>query len=374
MKTCSFITILAFCILATGSSIAQTCSINLTLDSQQAVDEFPANYPNCTRIDGEIIIDGPSITNLDSLAHITYIAYLLIQGTNLTDIALNHLDTIGFGLDIKNNESLVNIQLNNLRHAVNVAVEENVLLTNMTFNNLDIIDGSLLLINNNSLVNLEGFSNLTNVDGANISLNGNLNSLEGLNNLKSAGIALVLAFNPQLMDISALSNLTDVQNISIGLTGLTNLNGLENVDYTGINELDISSNFALSVCGVESICNYLAQGGVATAEYNAEGCNTVEEILQSCGTTWVHTAEADVSVNVFPNPFDEYTRFEVHGEAVNELHLSVYDVMGREVLQQQSIHQQHITMKRNKLTPGVYVFRLTDERKQQLATGKLIAE
>ena len=46
-------------------------------------------------------------------------------------------------------------------------------------------------------------------------------------------------------------------------------------------------------------------------------------------------------------------------------------MMGREVLQQKAAHQQHITMKRNNLTPGVYVFRLMDE-KQQLATGKLI--
>lgn len=81
--------------------------------------------------------------------------------------------------------------------------------------------------------------------------------------------------------------------------------------------------------------------------------------------------ESGISVNVFPNPFDEYTRFEVEGETVKELHLSLYDMMGREVLQQQSTHQQHLTIKRNNLTPGVYVFRLMDE-KQQLATGKLV--
>jgi len=81
--------------------------------------------------------------------------------------------------------------------------------------------------------------------------------------------------------------------------------------------------------------------------------------------------EAGISVNVFPNPFDKYTRFEVQGEAVKELQLNVYDMVGRRVLQQHSTHQQHITIKRNDLPPGVYVFRLIDE-KQQLATGKLI--
>ena len=84
-------------------------------------------------------------------------------------------------------------------------------------------------------------------------------------------------------------------------------------------------------------------------------------------------SEVGISVNVFPNPFDEYTRFEVKGEITQELHLSLYDMMGREVLQQKATHQQHITIKRNNLTPGVYVFRLMDE-KQQLATGKLVIQ
>ena len=84
--------------------------------------------------------------------------------------------------------------------------------------------------------------------------------------------------------------------------------------------------------------------------------------------------EAGISVNVFPNPFDEYTRFEVQGKTIKELHLSVYDMMGREVLQQQTIHKQHIIMKRNNLVSGVYVFRLIDGRKQQLAAGKLFIE
>ncbi len=83
--------------------------------------------------------------------------------------------------------------------------------------------------------------------------------------------------------------------------------------------------------------------------------------------------EVGVSVNISPNPFDEYTRFEVQGEATKELNLKLYDTMGREVLQQQSTHQQYIIMKRNNLPPGVYIFHLMDE-KQQLATGKLIVK
>jgi len=84
-------------------------------------------------------------------------------------------------------------------------------------------------------------------------------------------------------------------------------------------------------------------------------------------------ANRGVLVNVFPNPFDEYTRFEVQGKAVQELQLNLYDMMGREVLQQNATHQQYITLYKNNLPPGVYVFRLMDEN-QQLATGKLIIQ
>jgi len=83
--------------------------------------------------------------------------------------------------------------------------------------------------------------------------------------------------------------------------------------------------------------------------------------------------EAGISVHVFPNPFDEYTRFEVQGDAVQELHLTIYDVMARQVIQQQSTNQQHITFHKNNLPTGIYVFRLMDE-KRQLATGKLIVK
>jgi len=82
--------------------------------------------------------------------------------------------------------------------------------------------------------------------------------------------------------------------------------------------------------------------------------------------------EAGISVNVFPNPFNKYTTFKIEGKRSNELYLSLYDMMGRQILQQHT-HQQHITLHKNNLPPGIYVFRLRDE-KQQLATGKLIVK
>jgi len=60
--------------------------------------------------------------------------------------------------------------------------------------------------------------------------------------------------------------------------------------------------------------------------------HTVSEDFMGIVTSIITPPEvqqAGISVNIFPNPFDEYTRFEVQGEVVKKLQLSVYDMMGR---------------------------------------------
>jgi len=101
---------------------------------------------------------------------------------------------------------------------------------------------------------------------------------------------------------------------------------------------------------------------------NADFVSTITSVI-----TPPEVIDSGISVSVFPNPFDEYTRFEVKGSTNQELHLSLYDTMGREILQRKTNHQKHIILHKNKLPTGIYIFKLTDE-KQQLATGKLIVK
>ena len=52
--------------------ISQPCLPNgITFNTQEQIDNFQLYYPNCTEIQGDILIEGNDITNLDGLEVIT---------------------------------------------------------------------------------------------------------------------------------------------------------------------------------------------------------------------------------------------------------------------------------------------------------------
>jgi len=46
---------------------------SITFSTQEQIDNFQATYPNCTEIEGGVLIEGSDITNLDELNVITSI-------------------------------------------------------------------------------------------------------------------------------------------------------------------------------------------------------------------------------------------------------------------------------------------------------------
>jgi len=97
---------------------------------------------------------------------------------------------------------------------------------------------------------------------------------------------LSLFGNASLTSLAALENLTLVNNLSIrNNRSLVNLIGLENIDHDTLTNVSITENRNLFVCHVESICNYLENGGTSTIEENAPGCNAPEEV-EAAGSRW----------------------------------------------------------------------------------------
>lgn len=77
------------------------------------------------------------------------------------------------------------------------------------------------------------------------------------------------------------------------------------------------------------------------------------------------------TINLQPNPFNEFISIELEGRELNELVFSVYDMMGR--LIRQELHQSNIfTYYRNGMPAGLYLYRLESEG-QLLSSGKIIA-
>lgn len=207
----SLLTVLLFLILCSGLQ-AQYCGFSgITLASQSDVDNFPANYPGCTIVEGNLDIVGNGITNLNGLSALTSInKNLLIMGTTgLTSLAgLGSLESVSGVFSLSNNSGLTN-------------------LAGLT--KLEYIH-ALGLGDNANFVNLQGLNalNASSIHEINLSNNPLLSSLSGIEKLEGLQ-RLILTDNASLSDLSALSGITIIAGtLSIGgQNSLTSLNGLQ---------------------------------------------------------------------------------------------------------------------------------------------------
>ena len=244
--------VILFVLLEINCARAQSClpqGINFTTQAQ--INSFQTNYPNCTTIEGDVIINGVDITNLDGLSV---------------------LNSIGGSLSIGYYENDGNPNLTSLSG----------------LNSLTNIGSYLLIINNLALINLSGLNNLTTI-GSDLNISGNtITTLDGLQNLNSIGGSLGLGNNYSLLSLTGLNNLSSIGD-QIYITenhSLTSLVGLHNINAASIHDLTIYNNTSLSNCSVQSICNYLASpNGIVNIINNDVGCNTPPEIASGCGIT-----------------------------------------------------------------------------------------
>ncbi len=333
---------------------------DLIFNSQEEIDAFSG----CINVTGDVIIDddgsGSAITDLSPLDVLETITGDLILVNNpslgsfdnfnslisVNDVRITNNDAVvqieGFQgltnfnwLHINKNDALVDIlAFNNLTILKDFSLIENHALKNINgFSSLQSMDvGGFLVFQSNGLENVLGLSALIEVKGdLELSLNSQLTSLAGLENLISAGTAstdeLRLQGNFALTDISALDNLQSVQELRIvqchglgsinGFSGLTsavdigisannsiveikgfqNLNSTDNlnissnsslVDIQGFenmnfsNDLNISFNSQLDYCHIQSVCDHITNGGTITISNNNTNCLDVATVTILC--------------------------------------------------------------------------------------------
>lgn len=169
-----FAVLLLLLIISVVTVSAQGClPQGITFYTQQDIDNFQTQYPDCQDILGEVqILGSNSISNLDGLSVVSSIGgnLTLLMCTALTTLnGLENLTTIGGDLRISQNSQLTSLS---------------------GLNNLSFVGGSVELIGNNQLTGLQGLENIN---------PGNL-------------IDLVIHDNPQL-------SICDIENICNYLTG-----------------------------------------------------------------------------------------------------------------------------------------------------------
>lgn len=172
---------------------AQTClSGGITFNSQEAIDNFSNNYPGCTEIDGDVMVE-EFATNFNGLSQITRISGNLQVINNSTLLSMegwDNLSYIGGDLEINTTWNLINLE----------GLEQ-----------LDSIGGKLNVVNNFDLENLNGLESLTTVGGA-FSLESNrlLNSISDLSGLTKIGGEVYIVDNNELISTDGLQNLEEV--------------------------------------------------------------------------------------------------------------------------------------------------------------------
>ncbi len=357
--------------------VSAQCPDSLYITTQSRIDSFQILYPNCTEIEGNVTIHGWNIVNLNGL---------------------NMLSSIGGGLSIRETQISTLTGFNNLSNVggdLRIGGKDwyfgdcygNPLLTSLTaLNSLEYIGGDLIVSCNNSLTNLNGLEGLSSIGGClNINFDDNITSLTGLEGLTYIGECITIARNDVLTSISALEGLVslDLEYLSIqgnnslasmtGLEGLnstggltiyqndllTNLTGLEGLTSIG-ETLIISGNKYLSNCEEESVCAYLASpNGEFEIWANATGCNSQDEVLDSC------EAHAGIYDNIhykselvlYPNPASQEVYISTDdGRIVNEI--IIFTLTGQQVLKARPVNGK---VDISHLQPGMYIVEVTIE-------------
>ena len=283
-----------------ASCESDDCNINdLVLNSQQAIDSFAIDYPNCSELIGNLIIEETegAITDLRGLKFLQTVNGNIIIRGNADLSSLEGLENIDFSslnsLEITQNPNLTKCDLANLcpylrtiplkivgntkncedqfallEDCINNCISGSILLSTqeeidnfaITYSACSEIGGNLIIREKNkgNIKDLEGLKNIQQISGfLKIFNNHTLQNLNGLNNLKIIGLDLEIRENPNLKNLKGLDNLQIIQDYLLlsNNNALENLEGIENLmGINGFRGLTIEYNPSLtSLQGIKQI-------------------------------------------------------------------------------------------------------------------------
>jgi hypothetical protein len=259
-----FILLIYFLALSHSIVKAQSCLPgHHSFFYQEEIDNFQADHPGCTKIEGNAKISGNDISNLDGLSVLTSIEGILIIEYNksLNSLSgLKNLTSVGGGFDIGENDALTDLTgLENLTYigGSGFGIYNNNALTSLIgLSGLTSLPGNLFIQGNSSLDSLSGLVRLTTIgNGLDIDYNVSLTSLKGLEGLTSIGGQLSITNNLALNSLSGLEGLTSIKygyfiEDNDSLRNLSGLSGL--IDLGGVNEI-VGNDALISLKGMSSL-------------------------------------------------------------------------------------------------------------------------
>jgi hypothetical protein len=358
-----------------------------------------------TSIGGDLkIYDNNVLTSLTGLENLSFIEgsvqigiYSYENSALASLTGLDNLTSIGGDLEIADNDALTSLTglegLTSIGGSLRIGYfEGNPALTSLTgLDNLTSIGSDLYIVYNDALTSLTGLEGLTYIGGG-LSINRNpaLTSLTGLDNLTSIGGNLWITANDALTILTGLDNLTsimgflDIYNNDVltsltaleGLTtigdnlhisdnyALTSLTGLDNIDAGSISNLYIRDNYLLSTCEVKSICDYLSNPNGSIELYdNTTGCDSPEEVLDSCVANAVTIGEFNLNedVIIYPNPTYSTITIELPTQPSKNTILTLSNTNGQQLITQ-PITKPQTEIDISHLPKGIYIVKVWNDK------------
>lgn len=248
-------TLFVFTIIFQTIIFSQACLPNgIQFSTQEEIDNFQTNYPNCTEVGGELLIiddcEIPEfcINNLNGLNVLTSIGGLVVANTsllvNLT--GLENIVTIGADIWIDNNNGLTSLSgLENVTFiGGNITISGNSSLTNiLSLENIDAASIEDIYINNNPLLTTceaESICNYLTNPGGTIGIRWNANGCNNPLEIASrCGIILpCLPFgNYYLQSQADIDNFQTNYPDCTELEGITSISGDDITNVDGLNQL-----------------------------------------------------------------------------------------------------------------------------------------
>jgi hypothetical protein len=407
-----------FLLLLPFTAIAQDpCVGTIALSRQSQVDSFRVYYPACTWISGNLIIrpetgaetnindlrpllginrisgnliieSSPHLKNLHGLDSIKNVGgeFRLSHCRSLKNTqGLNSLEFVNFDFSINDNDSLETLQgLERLRTLnQSLRCNRNPLLVNFdALKELKIIQSYMEITENANLKNLHGLQSIREVSGnIIIRFNPSLASVSGLDSLVRAG-SVILTFCPSLKnleglqmletiqswltlerndDLMSLAGLESLQSIGFGIqlidnSKLSDILPLSSVNIDSLTILRIQRNQLLSVCHLPNLCNYLSREGDASIFLNAQGCRSMEEVIDNCETVSTSEKNIDPIIQIYPNPSKYQLWIDPKIKKIDQFEYAIMDSSGRLCLLGKNSITEPIDI--STLLSGIYILQV----------------
>ena len=349
----------------TGLNALATVGGNLIIENNDGITDM-SGFDALASIDGDLyVVENSNLLSFNGMGALTTINGMLEMGHNLLFEEFTGLSGLTF---------VGGIEMNYLHE-----------MTSMTgFTSLTQIDGNLKYNSCHGIINLSGLNLVETITGdVMISSAQSLESLTGFEGLTSIGGSFYIWDNDELTEVTALSNLTQIGGMLdiggnallaslAGLEGLTTLGtdldiggnsvltslaGIDNINPQSITNLIIEYNPILSICEVQSICEYLlSPGGMVTIWNNSTGCMSEEEVKGACGTGIDDILEQ--AFTIYPNPATDNISIRSNANFSIEK-VVIYDQMGREAMVPD--HSQG-AIDISTLSNGIYIIGIKSEK------------